>query len=100
LRNLSAIVFVGALALVIWHWKNYYYGFDNITNEDEDDNKFGVYTLYPKYVPMEDKPTLKLGPFVERDTIKNNVLLVKHYEGYCHKIPTCCNQSEVFSFEY
>jgi hypothetical protein len=79
LRKLSAIFFVGALALAIWHWTPYS-GFDRNPNEDEDedDNKVGVYTLYPKYGnnyhgPVEDEPALKLGAFVERDTIRNNV---------------------------
>lgn len=77
LRKATAILFVSALALAIWYWTPDS-GFDRSPNEDDDDSKVGVYTLYPKYGnnyhgPVEDKPALKLGAFVERDTTRNNV---------------------------
>lgn len=77
LRKATAILFVSAVALAIWYWTPYS-GFDGRPNEDDDDSKVGVYTLYPKYGnnyhgPVEDKPAMKLGAFVERDTTRNNV---------------------------
>lgn len=79
LRKASGILFAGALALLIWRWAPYYSGFDSSPNEDDDDDrKAHVYPLYPKYGinyrgPVDDKPALKLGAFVERDTLRNNV---------------------------